>query len=41
LVELRMAGVWRDYSRQTGAIMIDLADYRRLTGDRLANDAAI
>jgi putative ABC transport system permease protein len=33
--------VWRDYSRQTGAVMIDLADYRRLTGDRLANDAAI
>ena len=37
---LRVAGVWRDYARQTGAVMIDLADYRRLTGDRLANDAA-
>lgn len=38
---LRVAGIWRDYARQTGAVMIDLADYRRLTGDRLANDAAI
>ena len=41
LVELNIAGVWRDYSRQTGAIMINLEDYRRLTGDRLINDAAI
>lgn len=40
-VTARVAGVWRDYSRQTGAIMINLADYRRLTGDRLVNDAAI
>ena len=40
-VELHVAGVWRDYSRQTGAIMIDLGDYRRITGDRLVNDAAI
>ncbi len=41
LVELQVAGVWRDYARQTGAIMINLVDYRRLTGDRLVNDAAI
>jgi putative ABC transport system permease protein len=41
LVPLQVAGVWRDYARQTGAIMIDLADYRRLTGDPLVNDAAI
>ena len=26
---------------RTARVMIDLADYRRLTGDRLANDAAI
>ena len=38
---LQVAGVWRDYSRQTGAIMINLADYRRLTGDPLVNDVAI
>jgi len=36
-----VAGVWRDYARQTGALMIDLEAYRQLTGDRLANDAAI
>lgn len=40
-VRLRVAGVWRDYVRQSGALSINLADYRRLTGDRLANDAAI
>ncbi|HRC60638.1 MAG TPA: ABC transporter permease, partial [Candidatus Propionivibrio aalborgensis] len=40
-VRMRVAGVWRDYARQTGALMIDLADYRRLTGDQLVNDAAI
>lgn len=40
-VAAHVAGVWRDYARQTGAITIDLGDYRRLTGDRLANDAAI
>ncbi|WP_295390560.1 FtsX-like permease family protein [uncultured Thiodictyon sp.] len=40
-VALRVGGVWRDYARQTGTLMIDLEDYRRLTGDRLANHAAI
>lgn len=40
-IAFQVAGVWRDYSRQTGAIMIDLADYRCLTGDLLVNDAAI
>ncbi|WGS53401.1 FtsX-like permease family protein [Paraburkholderia sp. D15] len=36
-----VAGVWRDYARQTGAIQIRLADYRRLTGDTTATDVAI
>lgn len=40
-VPVVVAGVWRDYARQTGAVMIDLAAYRRLTGDPLVNDAAI
>ncbi|HMX16712.1 MAG TPA: ABC transporter permease [Rhodocyclaceae bacterium] len=40
-VAARVAGVWRDYARQTGAIMIDLAAYRQLTGDLLASDAAL
>ncbi|MES2877370.1 MAG: FtsX-like permease family protein, partial [Pseudomonadota bacterium] len=41
LVRRPVAGIWRDYARQTGSVLIDLDDYRRLTGDRLANDAAI
>lgn len=36
-----VAGIWRDYVRQTGAIQLRLADYRRLTGDTTATDAAI
>ncbi|WP_144138716.1 FtsX-like permease family protein [Paraburkholderia sp. BCC1884] len=36
-----VAGVWRDYVRQTGAIQIRLADYRRLTGDSGATDVAV
>lgn len=33
-----VAGVWRDYVRQSGAVMLRQADYRRLTGDRRVND---
>jgi putative ABC transport system permease protein len=36
-----IAGVWRDYARSTGAIVISRADYRELTGDRSATEAAI
>jgi putative ABC transport system permease protein len=36
-----VAGIWRDYVRQTGALQIRLADYRRLTGDTGATDAAL
>ena len=36
-----IAGVWRDYARQSGAIQIRLADYQRLTGDLDVNDAAL
>ena len=34
-------GVWRDYARQHGAVMLDAADYRRLTGDERVNDLAL
>lgn len=34
-------GVWRDYARQFGAIVIDARDYRRLTGDTRINDLAL
>lgn len=36
-----VAGVWRDYARQSGAIAIDRADFERLTGDVRANDLAL
>ena len=36
-----VAGVWRDYARQFGAVVIDKADFERLTGDTRINDAAL
>jgi putative ABC transport system permease protein len=36
-----VAGVWRDYARQHGAIVLERPTYRRLTGDARANDAAL
>ncbi len=35
-----VAGVWRDYARQQGAVVIRSADYTRLTGDRTRDEAA-
>ncbi len=36
-----VAGVWRDYARQSGAIAISRSDFVRLTGDQRANDLAL
>jgi putative ABC transport system permease protein len=36
-----VAGVWRDYARQHGSVVMDLADYQRLTGDTRINDLAL
>ncbi|MCA3212322.1 MAG: ABC transporter permease [Burkholderiales bacterium] len=36
-----VSGVWRDYARQTGAVMIDAADYERLTGQDARTEAAL
>ena len=36
-----VAGVWRDYARQFGAIAMDRRDFERLTGDRRVNDIAL
>jgi putative ABC transport system permease protein len=36
-----VAGVWRDYARQFGAIAMARSDFERLTGDRRANDLAL
>ena len=37
---LFVAGTWRDYARQWGAIILPLDDYRRFTGDATATEAA-
>ena len=36
-----VAGIWRDYSRQQGAVVIDAKDYSRLTGDSVRDDALV
>ncbi|WP_460829583.1 ABC transporter permease, partial [Massilia agilis] len=36
-----VAGVWRDYANQSGSVVVRLADYRALTGDREVTDAAM
>ena len=36
-----VAGIWRDYSRQFGAVAMATADFVRLTGDTRISDAAI
>jgi putative ABC transport system permease protein len=38
---VRVAGVIRDYARTWGAVMMPLADYRRLTGETRAHDLAL
>ena len=36
-----VAGVWRDYARQFGAITLDSRDFERLSGDARVNDLAL
>ncbi|MEP7181427.1 MAG: ABC transporter permease [Betaproteobacteria bacterium] len=40
-VRSTVAGVWRDYARQGGAIVIERERYVALTGDRTATNAAL
>jgi putative ABC transport system permease protein len=39
--QFRVAGVWRDYARQHGAIVIERDAYLQATGDTRSNDVAI
>jgi putative ABC transport system permease protein len=39
--EFVVIGIFRDYARQHGAVLIDREDYVALTGDRRVNDAAL
>ncbi len=36
-----VAGIWRDYARQQGAVLIERYEYLRHTGDPYADDAAL
>ena len=36
-----VAGVWRDYARQTGSIQMRLDDYQSITGDKTINDMSL
>lgn len=40
-LEVRIAGTFRDYSRTWGALLLDLAHYRRHARDERANDIAL
>ncbi len=40
-VDCVVRGVWRDYARQFGSVVMALDDYRRLTGDTRLNDLAL
>jgi len=41
LQRFEVAGIWRDYARQSGAVMMRIDDYRQLSGDDSANDVAL
>lgn len=41
LAPFTVAGVWRDYARQNGAVIVARDDYRRLAGDDRVGDAAL
>jgi putative ABC transport system permease protein len=36
-----VAGIWRDYARQHGAVALELETWRELTGDQKVNDLAL
>jgi len=41
LLRGRVLGVWRDYARQFGSVVVAQADYQRLSGDMHINDVAL
>jgi putative ABC transport system permease protein len=40
-VTVRVRGVWRDFARQFGTVVIEHATYRRLSGDSRLNELAV
>jgi putative ABC transport system permease protein len=41
MVKLQVLGVWRDYSRQSGALWMALDDYRQASGDTATTETAL
>jgi len=41
MTRLQVQGVWRDYSRQSGALWMALDDYRQASGDMVTTEAAL
>jgi len=41
LHDFTVAGIWRDYARQTGALQITLTDYQTLSGDDEVSDMSL
>jgi len=39
--DFTVAGIWRDYARQTGALQIKLTDYQTLSGDYEVSDMSL
>ncbi|HCS91679.1 MAG: FtsX-like permease family protein [Thiohalocapsa sp. PB-PSB1] len=39
--DFRVSGIWRDYARQQGSVVVEIADYRALTGDNRANNLGL
>jgi putative ABC transport system permease protein len=39
-IAVRVAGIWRDYARQNGSVVMDSASYSKLTGRMSRSDAA-
>ncbi len=40
-LRVQVRGVWRDYARQNGSVMMAADDFERLTGDTRVNDLAL
>lgn len=40
-IEVHVAGLWRDYARTWGAVVIDRGEYMALSGDHAVNDVAL
>jgi putative ABC transport system permease protein len=40
-LQAQVRGVWRDYARQSGSVVLQLDDFKRLSGDERVNDLSV